>query len=696
MRKYKITKFSSVRKIFLIFSCFVLLFSAFAVFFAQPAHADQVESTAMGSKFTIDSESGKCTGDSFHIPATNLDIPNPISWFICGVTNAVGTGLNTLNSAIKELFNFNPIKDGGDNSPLYNIWKRMRDVANIFFILGLMIIVISQALDFSIFSNYTLKKMLPKLILGIVLANLSWVFCEIIINVFNLMGNLIGGFILQPAISALGGSGQEISPKLALDEPTHISLKGGTNVIIANIIANILIALMLNPGAAIFLILLIFIVGIIIAIIAFFVLAIRRVFIVVLIVLAPLACAAWALPSGEKLFSKWWKWFIDLMVMYVYIEIFIAMGVFIGAIMLSTPILKSDVGALEGILNQINSLIAFCVLLVPYAMIPVAFKMSSKTVGAVQGAMNAKIRQGARAGTQFAKNKGKERYNNSEFAMRRRHEKEVGQGAKQQRAEIQARQNVANGSNRRARRAQRNMTADDQAILQTQVAMDNLRVPQALEKQRQIALTSAAFDIAQAQQGMTFDEKTQDNHSRAAAIANMTDPAQAAIETEALQKIMASNKDTEGLSNFRDLLTAKGKGAAWNSGLSANFGEVRALSADLAKDVDTSKSLADNRATWHSSASFTGQTDATLSSMTAEGWQRFAAVDQVSARNAYARISANESISPNLSPQASVHLTGPPPPMPMVSPSGPEPSASGDALKRAVYLSQLPEPPTTP
>lgn len=73
----------------------------------------------------------------------------------------------------------------------------MRNIANVFFVVGFLIIVFSQVTSIGI-SNYGIKKLLPKLVITAILVNLSYTLCALAVDVSNLLGggmkDLFAGF----------------------------------------------------------------------------------------------------------------------------------------------------------------------------------------------------------------------------------------------------------------------------------------------------------------------------------------------------------------------------------------------------------------------------------------------------------------------------------------------------------------------
>lgn len=117
-----------------------------------------------------------------------------LGWIICPIVSAIQTTSDFMRDAMQQLLTVNPLPIDS-NAPIYQIWNNFRNFANIFFVIVFFIIIFSQATSIGI-SNYGIKKMLPMAVVAIVASNLSYYFCSVAVDVFNILGvgiyNLIG------------------------------------------------------------------------------------------------------------------------------------------------------------------------------------------------------------------------------------------------------------------------------------------------------------------------------------------------------------------------------------------------------------------------------------------------------------------------------------------------------------------------
>jgi hypothetical protein len=108
------------------------------------------------------------------------------------------------------------------NSPLYQIWSNIRNLANVAFIFVFLMIVFSQSTGFGI-SNYGIKKLLPRIIVGAILVNLSYYICIFALDVSNILGAGIDGLVRSP----LRGAGVPASTGTQLGAWAITILSGG-------------------------------------------------------------------------------------------------------------------------------------------------------------------------------------------------------------------------------------------------------------------------------------------------------------------------------------------------------------------------------------------------------------------------------------------------------------------------------------
>jgi hypothetical protein len=210
-----------------------------------------------------------------------------IGWIICPISNCMAS---VADNAKGQLDTYMEVKAGtlfDTNGDIYKNWQQVRNIANILFVIGFMIIIYSQITGAGI-SNYGLKKLLPKLIVVAVMVNISFWVCALAADLSNLLGYSIGNLFGGLQISSTGVA-------------TGYWATGNTFTGIVVGVIGVSTVAYFALGA-----LLAALVGVLFAVITIlFILTMRSALIVLLVILSPLAMAALLLPNTEGLFKKW-------------------------------------------------------------------------------------------------------------------------------------------------------------------------------------------------------------------------------------------------------------------------------------------------------------------------------------------------------------------------------------------------------
>ena len=291
-----------------------------------------------------------------------------IGWVICPVSNWIAKGMDGLYGLIESYLNFTPLT-GGDNG-IYQMWDIVRNVANIMFTIGFLVLIYSQITG-SIFSNYTLKKMLPRVIIAAVLVNTSYWICAVGVDISNVAGASVQQLFMN-MFDQLGAS-NSAADDIGWEKVTAIALGGGSLAAVGLIGATAL-----NGGAMAFAIIAALIPALFAVFVAIIILAARQALITILIILAPLAFAAYLLPNTEEWFSRWRKFFISLLVMFP------AFAVVFGGSQLAGKLIIQNASNLSVVI------LGLVVQVVPLFVTPFLIKLSSGLLSTIIGLTNDK------------------------------------------------------------------------------------------------------------------------------------------------------------------------------------------------------------------------------------------------------------------------------------------------------------------
>ena len=309
---------------------------------------------------------GKAPDANGECAETELDCgAGAINWFVCIVIDSAKNGagvidgmiMDSLNTDVKEVFDTNT--SGGAQNGYYTAWNSFRILATAMLVVGGLVMVISQALGFEFLDAYTVRKVLPRLLIATIGISLSWPIMRFVVQFFDTLGFDIRNLIYAP-FSHLGGT---------------INLTTG-------------IFTWLGAGAAIFLLgpatLSFLVTGFFALLIGFVIIVFRELAILVLIILAPMAIAFYILPNTQKLWKLWYDNFLGLMLVFPIISALIATGHVFSAVSIA-----KNGSVVNSTLAQAVGLLAY---FIPYFILPLAFRLATGVIGTIAGFANDKGR----------------------------------------------------------------------------------------------------------------------------------------------------------------------------------------------------------------------------------------------------------------------------------------------------------------
>ena len=273
--------------------------------------------------------------------ATNCaDQVGALHWVVCPGSDLISDFVDGVYEVIIEnLVEVKPISTDV-KSPMHVVWRYVRDITNLIFIVLILIVIFSHLTSVGI-NNYHIKRVLPRIVIGAILINLSFILCIIAVDISNILGaGLHQTFanIIKEAFSNVKGI------DITIGDVVATIIGGGTITIGATAIA---IAVTATSWPAIFFILLTLLLGCALSLIAaILTLAVRQALIYLLVMIAPLAIVCYLLPNTESWFKRWRSTFISMLIFYP------MFAVLFGACRLAgTVILVSATGPLTIILG---------------------------------------------------------------------------------------------------------------------------------------------------------------------------------------------------------------------------------------------------------------------------------------------------------------------------------------------------------
>lgn len=331
-----------------------------------------------GKEVTVDSWSGAPNPDA-KIP-TEADLGNgaaeepklacqvtfdittifSLKWLVCPIVNAATYAVAKMEDAINDLLRVdteNLFSDTAQDNAFHKAWNSFRLFAIGVVVIAALIMVVSQAAGVEVLDAYTVRKLLPRLLIAAIFIALSWDILEFLVGLSNEAGVGIRTLIYAPF------------SELASDN----ELGGGSAWAIT----------LISTGAALFFgwlgLLSFALTGLLAALVAFAILVFRKMLIYFLVMMAPFAIACYVLPNTQKLWETWKTGLASVLIVFPIISAFIAIGrVF------SVTAYNSEVAGSE-VVNQLISLIAY---FAPYFLISLAFRLAGGFVATVGGFVN--------------------------------------------------------------------------------------------------------------------------------------------------------------------------------------------------------------------------------------------------------------------------------------------------------------------
>jgi hypothetical protein len=276
---------------------------------------------------------------------------NSLGWVICPLLSLVDESLQHFDNWVRgvmevKVSEIGSCKDGNgggcttsQKATTKEAWQKLSRTASILILLGTMCMVFSQAIGVGPFDNYTIKKMLPKLLVSIIMIQLSWWGCVSLLRASNAVSTGLGSVLTEPfGLNMSGGISQVITEgQDGVQGVGLLAVAGGAAI---GTIAVLPIALSLIFGVILSLVFL----------------TIRKILIVACIVMAPIAIAAWGIPGFDKVFKLWKETLEKLLMIGILLTFIQAMGRIMAFIIYNSGN-KSDAGA--GLFNLLGTQLAW-------------------------------------------------------------------------------------------------------------------------------------------------------------------------------------------------------------------------------------------------------------------------------------------------------------------------------------------------
>jgi hypothetical protein len=283
----------------------------------------------------------------------------PLGFFLCPIQDIITAQIAWVLDIFTKLLTVPPLK--ADNVPLTNAVDQIRILANSFYVIIFLIIIFANFIAIPGLDNYSVKKLLPKLITVIILTQFSFLICSVIVDIGNIAGQTIPGVIANAVTPGTTDTNTFIAEQLfnpitdivrLIKEPTVAGAGAVTLAGVGLFAFSWLVQLLI----------------LVVSIISLFYLMFRWFGIMLLTIFSPIAFAAWVLPNTEKFAKMWITAFLKLTLMYVLVMSMLTAAALIKVVLFAAG---SDGG------SALGPFVAVFIPIIAIALIPKCLKVSS-------------------------------------------------------------------------------------------------------------------------------------------------------------------------------------------------------------------------------------------------------------------------------------------------------------------------------
>jgi len=334
---------------------------------------------------------GNCGGDENATCESSMSYGSvaSLSWILCPVFNGIADASDWMYSQFVVPFLHAPTISTTDtkNNVSFKVWSGFRLYGNIVLIIAMLGAVFGQIIGGGVLDAYTVKKMMPRILIAVILVNLSIYIMAFMNDVTNIVGGGLQALIWAP-LKAVGAGHFSLTMAQSFGS---IGIAALATLLGAASLSGIILGLLSgHAGAVVFIskglifVLFVVVIPVVLAILGVFVtLVIRRGILIFLVMSSPVAFALYALPNTEQYFRRWWNLFIRTLIVYPIVVLIFALA----DVLTVTILAANGFGGVAGTANSIIiAITAFVIQFLPLALIPFSFRMAGGVMGTVYNA----------------------------------------------------------------------------------------------------------------------------------------------------------------------------------------------------------------------------------------------------------------------------------------------------------------------
>ena len=276
-------------------------------------------------------------------------------WVLCPLSQGLGSlvdgAYSLVSGTLLEIDSLNIFQGSA-----FSAYKMFLPIANIMLAIMFLLIIYSEATGngFGALSNYSIKKLLPKLVVYAILVNVSWWICAAAVDISNILGANLTSMFGKTADSLQ----QAIGPTAGWASLALMAIAGaGGLYAIASMALFLPLAICALVAIAI----------------VFLLIILRNSLIILLCVIAPIAIVLALLPNTTKWYKQWFNTLLSILLVYPTVSLLF------GACRLASSLMTS---AGSGFSDFVMDVAAAAVSVIPLLAAPY---MVIKLIGAVPG-----------------------------------------------------------------------------------------------------------------------------------------------------------------------------------------------------------------------------------------------------------------------------------------------------------------------
>lgn len=303
---------------------------------------------------TISLAQSSTPGEAEEEGVVSCQLEGGLGWIICPLMTLIASVNDTAYNNIIRFLSI-PAQAANLDSGTYRAWNEFRNIANVVFVILFLFVIISHITGAGM-SNYGLKRLMPRLVAGAILLNVSYFITQLAVDASNVVGASLNAMLESLAKAASTGGAV------------------GPSTTYSNITAAVLV---LPAGIAALILLLGSVMGSVMlaAVVTLIILIARQSIVILLVALSPLAFAAWLLPNTEPLFKKWLSILKGLLLVYPIFSLLFGFGT-----LASTVIAESAVGNSADI-DRFLQIAALGAQLIPIGLTPFVLRSALNATG---------------------------------------------------------------------------------------------------------------------------------------------------------------------------------------------------------------------------------------------------------------------------------------------------------------------------